>query len=68
MATIADPTKVQPDAVAPVYADFFKKNNEMVAAKVASLEGTELNAEQLEAADAETFVSPRASALESYGL
>jgi len=55
MATIADPTKVQPDAVAPVYADFFKKNNEMVAAKVASLEGTELNAEQLEAADAETF-------------
>jgi hypothetical protein len=58
MATIADPTKAQPDAVAPVYAAFFQKHNVMIAAKVASMEGAELSAEQIEAADAEVLVSP----------
>ena len=57
MATIADPSKKQPDAVAPVYASFFKKHNEMLESHLKSLDGTELTPEMLEAATAETSVS-----------
>jgi len=60
MATIADPSKQQPDAVAPVYASFFKKHNEMIETHLKSLEGTELTPEMLEAANAETSVRPLA--------